>query len=62
MSEEKISKALKYAEATSKIEDLHLEIEELSKIKTAIVTGKSSSSFLKSIVEKTGEMKNGKTK
>lgn len=64
--EEKLDKALEYAEATNKIEKLDMTKEELQGIKDAIIDQKSDESFLYNLVKKINESdkenKNGKTK
>lgn len=64
MTNEEIEKALDYAEATSKIEDIDFTKEELLLIENAIKAGKANESFLFSLVKRVqeDEEKYGKTK
>ena len=57
--EKKVDKAVEYANATNKIEDLEMSKEELKEIKKALEENKES--FLYRLVERLKE-KNGKTK
>lgn len=61
MKEETINKALKYAESSSKIEDMKPTSTELKIIKQILVEPSKEESFLKNIVQKVKEGKtNGK--
>ena len=57
--EKKVDKAVEYANATNKIEDLEMSKEEIKEIKKALEENKES--FLYRLVERLKE-KNGKTK
>ena len=62
MEDKKIEEAIKYAEATSKIEDMKPTVTELKMIKEVLEQSKGEESFLKSIVDQVKEegKKNGK--
>lgn len=57
--EKKVDKAVEYANATNKIEDLEMSKEELKEIKKALEENKES--FLYRLIERLKET-NGKTK
>lgn len=62
MEDKKIEEAIKYAESTSKIEDMKPTVTELKMIKEVLEQSKGEESFLKSIVDQVKEegKKNGK--
>lgn len=65
MKEQKVDEAIKYANATNKIEDMNMTKEELNTIKNALLDDKGNNSFLYNIVNKIRnkeEKSNGKNR
>lgn len=60
MKEEKVNEAIKYANATNKIEDMNMTTEELNEIKNAILKDSNNKSFLYNLVTKTKKKEDGK--
>ncbi len=52
MNDKSIDEALKYADASNKIEDLSSTKDELESIKAAILSGSRDESFLFNVVKK----------
>ncbi len=52
MKEEKVNEAIKYANATNKIEDMDMTKEELTELKDAILKDSDNKSFLYNLVNK----------
>lgn len=52
MKEVKVNEAIKYANATNKIEDMDMTKEELTELKDAILKDSDNKSFLYNLVNK----------
>lgn len=52
MKKEKVNEAIKYANATNKIEDMDMTKEELTELKDAILKDSDNKSFLYNLVNK----------
>ncbi len=52
MKEEKVNEAIKYANATNKIEDMDMTKEELTELKDVILKDSDNKSFLYNLVNK----------